>query len=127
MSNIITINRGDSFDFDLTINLGGALDTERYILTGSDAIYFGIMDPGQPFEWALVRKKYTVSDTDAMGNLTISIKPEDTLDLMPGRYYYAVKLHMNHPEIDENTGEETGKIIDKVYTVINKTKFIICD
>lgn len=127
MSNIITINRGDSFDFDLTINLGGALDTERYILTGSDAIYFGIMDPGQPFEWALVRKKYTVLDTDAMGNLTISIKPEDTLDLMPGRYYYAVKLHMKHPEIDETTGEETGKIIDKVYTVINKTKFIICD
>lgn len=127
MSNIITINRGDSFDFDLTINLGGALDTERYILTGSDAIYFGIMDPGQPFEWALVRKKYTVSDTDAMGNLTISIKPEDTLDLMPGRYYYAVKLHMKHPEIDENTGEETGQIIDKVYTIINKTKFIICD
>lgn len=126
MSNIITINRGDSFDFDLTINLGGPL-SDRYILTGSDAIYFGIMDPGQPFEWALVRKKYTVSDTDAMGNLTISIKPEDTLDLMPGRYYYAVKLHMKHPEIDEITGEETEKIIDKVYTVINKTKFIICD
>ena len=34
---------------------------------------------------------------------------------------------MNHPEIDANTGEKTRKIIDKVYTIINKTKFIICD
>lgn len=126
MSNIIVINRGDSFDFDLTINFGGE-DSERYILTGSDAVYFGIMDPGQPFETALVRKKYTVADTDAMGNLVISVNPEDTLDLVPGRYYYAVKLHMRHPEVDELSGKETGKIIDKVYTIINKTKFIICD
>jgi hypothetical protein len=124
MSNIIVINRGDSFDFDLTI----ALDSEfRYALTGDDALYFGIMHPHQPFETALIRKKYTVADTDEMGNLSISILPEDTLNLHPGKYYYAVKLHMNHPEVDANTGEETGKIIDKVYTIINKTKFIICD
>ena len=124
MSNIIVINRGDSFDFDLTITL----DSEfRYALTGDDALYFGIMQPHQPFETALIRKKYTVADTDAMGNLSVSILPEDTLNLHPGKYYYAVKLHMNHPEVDANTGEETGKIIDKVYTIINKTKFIICD
>jgi hypothetical protein len=124
MSNIIVINRGDSFDFDLTITL----DSEfRYALTGDDALYFGIMQPHQPFETALIRKKYTVADTDEMGNLSISILPEDTLNLHPGKYYYAVKLHMNHPEVDANTGEETGKIIDKVYTIINKTKFIICD
>ena len=124
MSNIIVINRGDSFDFDLTITL----DSEfRYALTGDDALYFGIMRPHQPFETALIRKKYTVADTDEMGNLSVSILPEDTLNLHPGKYYYAVKLHMNHPEVDANTGEETGKIIDKVYTIINKTKFIICD
>ena len=124
MSNIIIINRGDSFDFDLTITL----DSEfRYALTGDDALYFGIMQPHQPFETALIRKKYTITDTDEMGNLSISILPEDTLNLHPGKYYYAVKLHMNHPEVDANTGEETGKIIDKVYTIINKTKFIICD
>ena len=124
MSNIIVINRGDSFDFDLTITL----DSEfRYALTGDDALYFGIMQPHQPFETALIRKKYTVANTDEMGNLSISILPEDTLNLHPGKYYYAVKLHMNHPEVDANTGEETGKIIDKVYTIINKTKFIICD
>ena len=124
MSNIIVINRGDSFDFDLTITL----DSEfRYALTGDDALYFGIMQPHQPFETALIRKKYTVAETDEMGNLSVSILPEDTLNLHPGKYYYAVKLHMNHPEVDANTGEETGKIIDKVYTIINKTKFIICD
>lgn len=124
MSNIIVINRGDSFDFDLTIDLDGE---SRYILTGEDALYFGIMKPHQKFEDALIKKKFTVVDTDAMGNLSVSIFPEDTLDLHPGKYYYAVKLHINHSEIDANTGEETGKIIDKVYTIINKTKFIICD
>jgi len=124
MSNIIVINRGDSFDFDLTIDLDGE---SRYTLTGDDTLYFGVMKPHQKFEDALIKKKFTVVDIDTMGNLSVSIFPEDTLDLYPGKYYYAVKLHMNHPEIDPNTNEETGNTIDKVYTIINKTKFILCD
>jgi hypothetical protein len=126
LNNIIVMNRGDTYEFDLTISDENAIDG-RYRLCGDDAVYFGLMDPGQPFETALVRKKFTVADTDAMGNLIITIQPEDTLDLLPGKYFYAVKLHLNHAEIDQNTGEPTGKQIDRVGTVINKTKFIICD
>lgn len=126
LNNIIVLNRGDTYDFDLTIADETANDG-RYRLQGEDAVYFGLMDPGQPFETALVRKKFTVEDTDEMGNLVITIEPEDTLDLFPGKYFYAVKLHMFHPDIDLNTGEATGKQIDRVVTVINKTKFIICD
>lgn len=124
-NNIIVINRGDTYEFDLTI-ADDSSETGRYILREDDAIYFGLMDPGQPFEFALVKKKFTVENTDAAGNLTIVIEPEDTLDLLPGKYYYAVKLHLNHAEYNSETNEFI-KQIDKVATVINKTKFIICD
>ena len=126
LNNIIVMNRGDSYEFDLTIS--GADTTDgRYRLMEEDAVYFGLMDPGQPFEQALVRKKYTAEDCDEMGNLVISISPDDTLDLYPGKYFYAIKLHMDHDDFNPNTGEKTGERVDKVVTVINKTKFIICD
>ena len=84
------------------------------------------MDPRQPFEDALVRKKFTVDDTDENGNLTIVIEPEDTLDLLPGTYYYAVKIHLQHENIDYVTGEVL-EYVDKVHTVINKTKLFLND
>jgi len=115
--NIITINRGDTYEFDLTINddsIGG-----RYILQDDDVLYFGLMDPHQKFENALVKKRYTKDDCDEMGNLNIVIRAEDTIDLLPGVYYYSIKLHKM-----KNTEEE---FIDKVITVVNKTKFVIND
>ena len=77
------------------------------------------MDPHQLFEDALVKKRYTKDDCDEVGNLVITLKPEDTLDLFPGVYYYAIKLH----KVADNEEE----YIDEVITIINKTKFIICD
>jgi len=116
-ANIITINRGDTYAFDLTI-YDDSTDG-RYILQDDDVLYFGLMDPRQKFEDALLRKRYTKDDCDEGGNLNIEIRPEDTLDLLPGVYYYAVKLHRM-----KNTESE---FIDKVITVINKTKFVIND
>lgn len=115
--NIITINRGDTYNFDLTI-YDDSLDG-RYTLQDDDVLYFGLMDPRQKFEDALVKKRYTKDDCDEMGNLNIEIRPEDTLDLMPGVYYYAIKLH-------RMKNDET-EFIDRVITVINKTKFVIND
>ena len=115
--NIITINRGDTYEFDLTINddsLNG-----RYILQDDDVLYFGLMDPHQKFEDALLSKRYTKDDCDEGGNLNIQIRPEDTIDLLPGVYYYSIKLHRM-----KNTETE---FIDKVITIINKTKFVIND
>ena len=118
LNNIVVINRGDTFSFDLTIS-DPASEDGRYILKDDDVLYFGLMDPHQLFENALVKKRYTKEDTDDAGNLIITINPEDTIDLCPGVYYYAVKLH----RLTDNDEE----YIDKVITVINKTKFIICD
>ena len=125
INNIIVLNRGDTYEFDLTINDETSVDG-RYHLQGDDALYLGIMDPGQPFEEALIRKKITVEDTDDMGNINLVLNPEDTLDLLAGKYFYSVKLHLDHYTYDEKTNEIIGKV-DKVITIINKTKFILCD
>ena len=124
-NNIILVNRGDTYEFDLTIE-DETSEGGRYQLQGDDAVYFGIMDPQQPFEDALVKKYFTVEDMDAQGNLTIVLEPEDTIDLLPGTYYYAVKLHMQHDDIHPATKEVVG-YIDKVHTVINKTKLFLND
>lgn len=125
LNNTIIMNRGDTHEFDLLIVDENAADG-RYKLVEDDTVYFGIMRPHQPFEDAIVKKKFTVEDTDAAGNLTIVINPEDTLDLLPGTYYYSVKLHLQHENIHPETNEVIG-YIDRVNTVINKTKLFLCD
>ena len=120
--NIITLNRGDSYPFTLYIDDPNSQDG-IYRLKDDDTVYLGIMDPHQLFENALVRKRYTADDMDEAGNISIVIKPEDTIDLYPGIYYYAVKLHKSSPA-NQETGDPE---IDEVLTVINKTKFIIND
>lgn len=120
--NIITINRGDSFDFNLVIE-DESSPNNTYILKDKDIVYFGLMDPHQPFEHALVKKRYTGLDADSAGNLSISLEPQDTLDLVPGVYYYSIKL-LKASEFDKENNIYTK---EKVITVINKTKFIIND
>jgi hypothetical protein len=124
-NNMIIMNRGDTHEFDLIIE-DINLPDGRYRIQGDDTIYFGIMDPHQPFEDALVKKKFTVDDADEEGNLIIVINPEDTLDLLPGTYYYSVKIHLQHEEINPETNEVLV-YVDKVHTVINKTKLFLND
>lgn len=120
-NNIIVINRGDTYEFTLNIEDENSA-TGVYKLIDDDTVYFGIMDPHQPFEDALVKKRFTADDyiSEDADSLIITINPEDTLDLFPGKYYYAVKLKMDH--LDED-----GNEVNKVITIINKSKFIICD
>ena len=118
LNNIIKINRGDTFSFDLNI-ADDSSPTGRYILKENDTLYLGIMDPRQKFEDALIKKSYTKDDCDEEGNFIITIKADDTIDLCPGVYYYSVKLH----RVVDNEEE----YVDEVLTIINKTKFIICD
>lgn len=117
-NNNIVLVRGDSFEFTVYIE-DDSIDGGIYTMKDDDVLYFGIMDPNQPFECALVKKRYTVDDLDSEGNVNICLDPEDTLDLIPGIYYYSVKLHRM-----SNTSEE---YVDKVLTVIQKTKLTIVD
>ena len=59
----------------------------------------------------------------ALKFLNIVITSKDTLDLLPGTYYYAIKIHLNHEEFEV----DSFKKIDKVNTIINKTKLFLCD
>ena len=121
--NIIKMNRGDTYEFNLTIDDEGS-ENGKYILQGNDTVYFGLMEPNSVFEQSLVRK--STNDCikfDKDGNFFITIEPEDTEHLLPGVYYYSIKLEVDH-EIGDG---ETRESIHKVITVINKTKFIILD
>lgn len=112
---IVTVNRGDSFEFPITLNVGSSIDRTDYVLRQTDVLYLGIMEPNQPFETALIRKKFTHADLDSDNNIVIRFWPEDTVCVLPGKYYYQVKLQT----IDEKTGRKD------VETVIDKTLFYI--
>jgi len=106
IGNRVVINRGDSWTL--------ALDLANYSIIANTTIYFGLMDPHQPFENALVKKKIVISQA---GKVTFDLKASDTLDLEPGVYFYAVKMHKVNK----------ANNIDEVITIIDKTKFIIND
>ena len=110
---IITISRGDNFTLNVFVNIGTNLMPIQYMLRGEDKLYFALMEPNQPFEHALVRKVFTSEDLDEDNNVDMNFSCEDTEFLLPGNYYYMIKLYR---------AEE-----DLVDTIITKTKFVIID
>lgn len=120
--NIIKINRGDSFEFSISIPNKEDV-AKKYILKAQDVLYFGFLYPHQRFEEALLIKGYKTEDQDSnSGEISIKVAPDDTRDLTPGVYYYAVKLYcyVNKEDIGDLYGE-----VEEVRTIIERTKFII--
>lgn len=126
---IITVNRGDSFRFPLTINFGTTLEPNTCGLRDHDKIYFAVMEPNQPFECALIKKVFTSEDVNEKDEVVISFKPKDTLCVLPGKYYYQIKLQRFHKKLDENGKELDEWDLDDydVDTVIDKTQFFIME
>ena len=115
---IITVNRGDSFEMPLFLNAGTRMEPCAYKITKDDIVYFAVMEPNQPFETALIRKKYTIEDTNENGDLVIRFKPQDTQCVLPGKYYYQVKVQtFNSDDINDYD----------VTTAIDKTPFFIME
>ena len=112
---IVTVNRGDSFELPLILNIGSAIDYQAYIPTDKDTVYVGVMEPNQPFETALIRKVATAEDVDKHGHVIVRFWPEDTECVLPGKYYYQVKLR---------TFDAAAQRYD-VETIIDKTLFYI--
>lgn len=115
---VITVNRGDSFEFPVTLNLGTNLLPRYHTMDTNSVVYLGVMEPNHPFEDALIRKRYTVEDTDEKGRVIVKFKPQDTQCVLPGKYYYQIKLQVCNPN-DASDYE--------VYTVIDKTQFFITE
>jgi hypothetical protein len=112
----VVISRGDSADIPLFINQGTKVCPIRYVLSNNDRLYLGIMEPNQKFEDALIRKVYTRSNLNDFGDVVVKIYPEDTVNLIPGKYFYEAKL-----SYVDNSGENI------INTIITKTEFYIED
>ena len=112
---IVTVNRGDSFELPIDLAYGDPMLPRKYTLKLDDMLYIGIMEPNQPFETAIVRKTFTYEDLDDRGNIRVRFWPEDTACLLPGKYYYQVKL--------QTTDVLTGR--KDVETVVDKSLFYI--
>ena len=66
---------------------------ELYTLLEGDEIYFALLEPNQCWEEAILKKKYTTPDFD------IKLDPKDTMCLIPGLYYYQIKLRNKEGEV----------------------------
>ena len=109
---IITATRGDSFSFPLQIDFGNTCNTTSATLGPNDKLYVAVMEPNQPFEDALIKKVYTSADI-VKGIVNIKFKPSDTECVLPGKYYYQIKLQRFNQESNDPTDYDVDTIIDK--------------
>lgn len=110
---IINLMRGDSFTTPIIVNLGTKLHPNIYKLKTTDRLYFGLMEPNQAFEDAVLKKVIdSTTPTDDEGNPLLMLKPQDTENLLVGIYYYMIKLR-----IIDTFNQEC------VITIVNPTVF----
>lgn len=98
---IIQLVRGDTLSLVLFINQGNELVPMRYRLTENDTVYFALMEIGQTFENAIMKKVFnSESPTTDDGDLIITLLPQDTENLLAGQYYYTIKLRQYEESTD---------------------------
>lgn len=118
-NNVFTMNRGDTATMNFNVNV----ELPENVIV--DKLYLGITEPNQYFEDALIKKTFeinkdiTITTENNIWSFSIQINPEDTVDIIPGTYYYEVKAS---GVIDQ--GEERS---DFATTIVQKTKFIIVE
>ena len=118
---IIEVNRGDSFELPLFINQGTDITPIRYNMkTSNSEVYVGVMEPNQPFERAIIRKKYTKNDVNENGDIVVKFSSNDTVCLLPGKYYYQVKIKLYNNY--DNNKEDCN-----INTIVPMTQFIIVE
>lgn len=118
---IITMTRGDTASFPIFINVGNIWLPLRYKLGDFDYLYFSVMEHGQSFEEGVIRKIIDSSSLDENGDVLITLKHSDTVNLLPGNYTYEVKL-ATMPRDDQRQVLEP-----EIRTISPKKKFILFD
>lgn len=99
-------HRGDSLSLFFDLRDGDSITFDPYPIGPDDEFYFAILEPNQIWENAIVKKKIQSKD---LKQLQVNIEPKDTMCLIPGLYYYQIKLRNNKD----------------VYTLMNRTPFWI--
>ncbi len=87
---IIRMTRGDTEN----INLTSLLENAKEIVdnaTEYDTFYMAIMEPGQLFEEAMIKKRVSFVDILDKHAIVFHLASEDTEFLHPGKYYYTIK------------------------------------
>ncbi len=106
---IFMLNRGDTLLYTYVL-------PETYDYTEGDRLYFGVTLPKQPFEDALLRKSYSISNDDKSEDdryfKEIKLEAEETRLLPPATYYYSIKVRKANRDVE---------------TLVNKTKLIIIE
>lgn len=110
---LLVLSRGDNAVLPLFLNAGTDLQPIRYKLqkieketyTLYDEVYLAIEEPNQPFECAIIKKKYNYKDLNKRGDVVIVLKHEDTRCLKPGKYYYEIRAKFLKEEL--NLPEDT--------------------
>ena len=135
---IITLNRGDTFTLPVYINIGSGVYPETYALQKhlkegcpddgkeehyyTDHLYFALLEPGQKWEDAILKKAYWAGSKEAdtiTKTVLIHFYSEDTEYLKPGNYYYQIKL--------QRCKESTNDGFEHVDTIVQRTKFVILE
>jgi len=89
---MIYLTRGDSCTITLAVLSGNDFCNYRYQIEDGDKIYFGLTEPNQKFEDAILKKVFTKEDVDKDGNIEIKFAPTDTEFLKEQMYFYTIKL-----------------------------------
>jgi len=122
---IVTMNRGDTANMYIYINIGTEMAPVWYPLQQFDKVIFALMEPNQDFEDAILKRVYTKDDMiyDPEKGYTIPyvilhLASGDTENLLAGVYYYSIKLLRYAGE------EEEEYVVD---TMVPRKKFILID
>lgn len=114
---IVRVTRGDTFSLSVDINVGTQLQPILYNLKKGDVVYFGLMEPNKPFECAVLKKAYSQKDQQKdNSSILMNFSHDDTAYLVPGNYYYMIKL--------VRSANDESCFVD---TIVDKTKFILLD
>lgn len=114
---VITMNRGDYLSLKIELKSGNFPNETYYEIKKGDIVFFGLMEPNQPFEKAILKKELGYDDYDIEGGtLKVVLNPEDTIELVPGTYYYQIKVLYK---------DEAG--VSHIDTALQKTRFNIID
>jgi len=119
-NNMIVIHRGDTIKIPVDLNRGNISAPDYYDLKENDKVYFALLEPNQMWEKAILKKTFTYEDwVQQKESCNIEIDTEDTEYLLPGDYYYQVKLYIDSdPDLNNN---------ESVTTIIPRTRFVIID
>ena len=92
----------------------------RYVLQDNDVLYFYLYEPNYSCDRCLLQKEYTNKDLNEYGDVVLTFDEEDTRRLLPGEYYYEIKV---------KRVEINGELIvnEVMNTIVPQTKFFIVE